>query len=72
MKVLNTSLCTSCKYRCRSRYSIDSCTQYKIGKKESQGVQMTIYDCINGIRVDTLKIEHELKYGQPFFEDDSE
>jgi hypothetical protein len=70
MRVLNTSLCTSCKYRCRSRYSIDSCTQYKLGKKGSQGVQMTIYDCINGINIETLKGE-EYKYGK-MFEDDSE
>jgi hypothetical protein len=69
MRTLDTSLCTSCKYRCRSRYSIDSCTQYKSGKKVSQGVQMTIYDCINGIGIETLKIEHEMKYGQPFFDE---
>ena len=69
MRSLNTSLCKSCKYRCRSRYFVESCTSYRKGNKVSEDVQMTIYDCINGIGVETLKLEHEMKYGQPFFDD---
>jgi hypothetical protein len=68
MRVLNTSLCTSCKYRCRSRYFVDSCTSYRLGKKASEDVQMTIYDCINGINIETLKQVSEEKYERPFFE----
>ena len=69
MNASYVTLCKSCKYRCKSRYFVHSCSSYRLGKKVSEDVQMTIYDCINGIKVDTLKIEHELKYGQPFFDD---
>lgn len=68
MRVLNTSLCRSCKYSCKARGLIESCTSYKLGKQTSQGAQMSIYDCINGIKVDTLK-GMEYKYGK-IFEDE--
>jgi hypothetical protein len=65
MKASYVTLCKSCKYRCKSRYFVDSCSSYRHGKKVAQGVQMTIYDCINGINVETLK-GMEYKYGKVF------
>ena len=42
-----TSLCKSCKYRCKSRYFVDDCSMYKLKKEYVQGVQLTVFDMLS-------------------------